>query len=101
MLLSIFVGDATVTLIRRMVKGEKWWEAHRCHFYQRAVRAGWSHQRVAVAVLLVGAVLAGLATLEMLRYPPRGLWIVTTLVILLTLAFIVKRKESSLDRAKG
>lgn len=33
--------DATVTLLRRMAVGERWWEAHREHFYQRsALRVG-------------------------------------------------------------
>ncbi|MGL6160213.1 MraY family glycosyltransferase [Microbulbifer sp.] len=29
--------DATVTLLRRMAAGKRWWEAHREHFYQRSV----------------------------------------------------------------
>ena len=38
---SPFWLDATYTLLRRMVGGERWWEAHRQHFYQRsALRAG-------------------------------------------------------------
>jgi UDP-N-acetylmuramyl pentapeptide phosphotransferase/UDP-N-acetylglucosamine-1-phosphate transferase len=40
-----FVVDATVTLARRTLKGERIWEAHRSHYYQRLVQAGWSHRR--------------------------------------------------------
>ncbi|WHI46386.1 hypothetical protein [Microbulbifer sp. VAAF005] len=33
--------DATYTLLKRMVAGQRWWEAHREHFYQRyAIRVG-------------------------------------------------------------
>lgn len=40
-----FVFDATVTLARRTLRGERVWEAHRNHYYQRLVQAGWSHRR--------------------------------------------------------
>lgn len=60
-LLGVFVVDATVTLLRRALRGEKVYAAHRSHAYQRAVQAGWSHARVSGAVLAVNVVLAGLA----------------------------------------
>lgn len=43
-----FVVDATVTIIRRLLKGERIWEAHRSHYYQRLVQAGWTHRRTAL-----------------------------------------------------
>jgi len=49
--LSIFVLDATVTLLRRVAKGEKWYTPHRTHLYQRPVVLGVGHR----AVLLVAA----------------------------------------------
>jgi len=33
-----YLADATITLIRRLIRGEKIWQAHRQHFYQQAVR---------------------------------------------------------------
>ncbi|MEJ2645624.1 MAG: polysaccharide biosynthesis protein [Gammaproteobacteria bacterium] len=42
---SPFVVDASVTLFRRTLQGEVPWRAHRSHYYQRLVRAGWSHRR--------------------------------------------------------
>lgn len=44
-----FLADATVTLLRRLVNGEKVWLAHRSHYYQRLVQSGWSHRRLAFA----------------------------------------------------
>ena len=44
-----FVLDATVTVLRRLVRGERIWIAHREHFYQRLVLSGWSARRVAVS----------------------------------------------------
>lgn len=46
---SPFIVDATMTLLRRLLRGEKVWQAHREHYYQRLVRMGWSHRRLALA----------------------------------------------------
>ncbi len=56
-----YVVDATVTLIRRLLRGEKIWQAHRCHFYQQAVQKGRSHADVARAVLWANLALLLLA----------------------------------------
>ncbi len=45
LIFSPFIVDATVTLIRRLKKGKKIWRAHREHFYQRLVLAGWGHKK--------------------------------------------------------
>ncbi len=46
-----FLADATVTLMRRLLRGERVWEAHREHFYQRAVAQGFGHAAVAARVV--------------------------------------------------
>ena len=51
MLGGVFLVDATVTLVRRVLRGERWYAAHRNHAYQRAVQSGWSHRRVTLAAL--------------------------------------------------
>lgn len=51
-----FFLDATVTILRRMFRGEQFWTAHREHYYQRLIRSGWSHRRTALAeYALMGA----------------------------------------------
>jgi UDP-GlcNAc:undecaprenyl-phosphate/decaprenyl-phosphate GlcNAc-1-phosphate transferase len=42
-----FVGDATLTLVKRTVRGERVWRAHREHYYQRMVRMGIGHRTTA------------------------------------------------------
>jgi Fuc2NAc and GlcNAc transferase len=37
-LAALFITDATVTLLTRMARGERWYEAHRSHAYQRLSR---------------------------------------------------------------
>lgn len=55
---SPFVVDATVTLLRRALRGERVWQAHREHLYQRMVRSGLGHARTAVLWYGVMAVAA-------------------------------------------
>ncbi len=61
-----FLADATITLVRRALAGERVWQAHKSHFYQRAVTRGMSHGLVAVLVLAVNAALIGWAALAAL-----------------------------------
>jgi len=42
-----FIGDTTLTLIRRAVRRERVWEAHREHYYQRMVQMGLGHRGTA------------------------------------------------------
>lgn len=58
LLLGVFITDATITVLLRMLRGERWYEAHRTHAYQLLVQAGWSHRRVTCCVILLGIVLA-------------------------------------------
>ena len=43
-----FIADATVTLLKRLARGEKVWQAHRDHYYQRFVRMGAGHRGAAL-----------------------------------------------------
>ena len=70
-LLGVFIVDATVTLIRRVVRREKFYEAHRSHAYQRAALRWRGHRRVTILVgvinlcwLLPIALLVGLGVVD-------------------------------------
>jgi len=52
-----FLADATITLARRLLRGERVWQAHREHFYQRAVRRGLGHAAVVKRVIAADLVL--------------------------------------------
>lgn len=61
-LYGTFWFDATVTLARRVMAGERWYLAHRSHAYQRLHHPlGWSHGRILWGVIAVNSMLAGLA----------------------------------------
>jgi Fuc2NAc and GlcNAc transferase len=56
LLVATFIGDATVTLLRRMWRGERWYEGHRQHAYQHlAIRWG-SHGKVTSAYTIFNLV---------------------------------------------
>ena len=53
------LGDALITVLRRLAAGQPVFQAHRQHLFQRLNQAGWSHARVASTYLLATALLAG------------------------------------------
>jgi len=56
-----YLADATITLLRRLARKEKVWQAHREHYYQQAVQNGRSHARVSAAVATTNLALVALA----------------------------------------
>ncbi len=61
-----YLMDATITLLRRLARGEKVWEAHRSHFYQKATDNGFSALSVSAHVFGLNLVLAGLAAMTLI-----------------------------------
>ena len=61
-----FVVDATVTLARRALAGERLWQAHRSHYYQRLVRLGWGHRRTVLAeyALMLGSAVSAVVVVR-------------------------------------
>jgi UDP-N-acetylmuramyl pentapeptide phosphotransferase/UDP-N-acetylglucosamine-1-phosphate transferase len=56
-----YLADATITLLRRLINGERFWDAHRSHFYQRATDNGFKVGQVVADVFLLNIFLAALA----------------------------------------
>jgi Fuc2NAc and GlcNAc transferase len=50
---GVFFVDATVTLLRRLMRGERVHEAHRTHAYQWLARSWNNHRRVTLTVLAI------------------------------------------------
>jgi UDP-N-acetylmuramyl pentapeptide phosphotransferase/UDP-N-acetylglucosamine-1-phosphate transferase len=59
---SPFILDASVTLVKRLLRGENIWQAHREHYYQRLVRLGWGHRRTALVGYVLMVLVGGSAT---------------------------------------
>jgi UDP-N-acetylmuramyl pentapeptide phosphotransferase/UDP-N-acetylglucosamine-1-phosphate transferase len=61
-----YLADATITLLRRLIKGEPIMRAHRSHFYQRALGRGFSVMGVVARVFMTNVTLAVLAVLTVI-----------------------------------
>jgi UDP-N-acetylmuramyl pentapeptide phosphotransferase/UDP-N-acetylglucosamine-1-phosphate transferase len=44
---ATFIVDSGLTLAKRIIHGESPFQAHRSHYYQRLIRMGWTHRRLA------------------------------------------------------
>lgn len=83
---GVYLADATITLIWRLIDGEKVWQPHRRHFYQRAVRGGRSHRAVVLAIIATNLLLIGWAGLAATGAPlPAGLGAAASVAGLLAL----------------
>ncbi len=52
-LLTFFLWDTTLTLVQRILAGEKWYSAHRSHAYQKIVQSGFSHQKLVLYLCVI------------------------------------------------
>jgi UDP-N-acetylmuramyl pentapeptide phosphotransferase/UDP-N-acetylglucosamine-1-phosphate transferase len=56
-----YLSDATLTLLRRLLRGEQVWLAHRTHFYQQATDNGFSVPQIVGHIFVLNVLLALLA----------------------------------------
>lgn len=92
-LYSLFIYDATITLIRRILKKEKWTQAHRLHAYQRLHQSGWSHRKILSGVCGINLLLLILA-LSGFYFPPTQYYILPIAFILLSAVYLKIEKIS-------
>lgn len=71
--LTIYLADTGVTLIRRMLRGERWYEAHRTHVYQRLTDRGLSHLSVSLVVAGASLMTSALGLLALVGPPSLAL----------------------------
>lgn len=87
MVFSPFVLDATVTLLKRAVRGEKVWQAHREHYYQRLVQLGVGHRNTALIEYAL-MIVVGISALWALRNPDALLLIALSLLLIYGVAMV-------------
>ena len=89
---SPFIVDASVTLVRRALRGEKIWQAHRSHYYQRVVLLGASHRQLALAAYALMLAMATLALL-LIRVPQHAAWVlILSAAMYLTIFIAIDRR---------
>lgn len=95
---SPFIVDATITLGQRLLRGEKFWQAHRCHYYQRLVRLGWGHRKTVMAEYLL-MVAAGFSAVVMASLSTG--WVIAGLVCWALIYFLLAVIVGSLEKKGG
>lgn len=93
LVLSPFLLDGTFTIIRRARRGERIWQAHRTHLYQRAVQSGLGHRDVLIVYTLwMGVALAAGVASELGAPAIAAGWIVTLGALALVWRWVVARE---------
>lgn len=88
---SVFIADATTTLVRRALSGRRWYEAHRSHAYQRLARRWDSHARVTALLWVLNLLVVAPVAVLSQHYPQLGPMLAAiTLALFATLAFAAR-----------
>jgi len=82
--ISVFMTDASLTLLRRVARGEPWWQAHVQHAYQRWAKGKGAHPPVTLVYALATAIATWLMFSQ--DYTPRP--IMTIWLFCLGLAWV-------------
>jgi UDP-N-acetylmuramyl pentapeptide phosphotransferase/UDP-N-acetylglucosamine-1-phosphate transferase len=98
-----FLADATLTLLRRVMRGEAFWRAHREHGYQRLIQMGWSHRQVSLAYYL-WMLMTGFSGLMVLQVADLGKGVEIILLVswsIIAMAIIGRVGRLSMDHDIG
>ena len=101
LLAGVFAVDATLTLVRRMLRGERWYHAHRSHAYQRLVQDGRTHAQVTSGVLLVNLGLGALAWMAQSGRLTVTAAVVAGTVVLTVLYLAIERRRPMFSGTGG
>ena len=93
LLYGVMLCDTSVTLAVRIFRGERWWEAHSSHFYQRLVGLGYNHAQVSLFTVAVTLCLSIYATFLIGDVGSRFLWIALGGLTLVGCGMAIKHKE--------
>lgn len=90
-----FLFDSIVTILRRAIRGEKIWVAHREHLFQRLVKSGYSHHEVTVIYGILASLLS-ITVLLSVQYREDISYAMAPVVVVLTgaLLFICYRRSA-------
>ena len=90
LIFSPFIVDASVTLLRRILTREKFWVAHKSHYYQRLVELGWGHKRTVLLeyLLMIACSITAMLALHSPIYVQWSLLIAWSLIYLLLMYLV-------------
>lgn len=89
-LFSLFWFDATATLFRRKIKGERLSQAHKKHAYQRLTQSGWSHFKVTNYSIIINLLLLEIVLLISNIF----IALVVSLLLLSSIMYFIDKKKA-------
>lgn len=89
MIPAYYIADATMTILIRLINGEKIWEPHLKHFFQIAILNGCSHQKIAFISGVSNAISLSMS-IVLLYHNHLGVKVSAVLVVILCNIFILK-----------
>ena len=85
---AYFIADATVTILKRLVRGEAFWQPHKTHYYQRAAMGLGNHSQALWNIVLANFGLLAFAITSI--YQPL-ISALCGIVVLLLVLFVLER----------
>lgn len=90
-LVSYYITDTTITLLKRIYKKQNIFSAHSNHFYQRKIRNGFSHESVLSKIVLINSLLI-ILSINYFKYPFFSI-ILSILMIIYLLKWLGKTEK--------
>ena len=101
MISSLFVVDATATLVARVVRGERWYTPHRQHAYQRLLDLGWSHGQVLGLYLTINVIVVLPVIAAAVRWPKHDTLLAVGLAAVLVVGWRVAQSAATVNNDKA
>lgn len=101
MISSLFVVDTTATLVSRVLRGERWYTAHRQHAYQRLLDLGWSHARVLGLYQLINVLVVLPIIAAVVRWPHLDTVLAAGLAVFLAVGWRVVQSAATVNNHKA
>jgi len=97
LVMMVFLADASLTLLMRVIRRERWYNPHRQHLYQRLIASGKTHGSVLLFYQLINLVLVVPGIIIAVRFPGLA-WMVTLLFMIVFGAgwYLITRKTGVL-----
>lgn len=101
LIMALFIIDATMTLLARVIRREQWYTAHAQHVYQRLIVHGWSHRRVLVVYQVINLAIVLPAIVLTEKYPQNAMLTSgSTLFLLGTCWYFANRRLGMLAKVQ-
>jgi Fuc2NAc and GlcNAc transferase len=93
LIMAVFIIDATLTLLTRVIRRERWYTAHAQHVYQRLIAQGWPHSKVMMVYQIINVVLILPAIMLAEIYPQYAMATAGLTLLLIGLCWLIANRR--------